>query len=274
MPSHLSAEEQRVHNAGERIIPGVTQDTAELIRHRSSYFFFKTVIEGDLRRGQVSDRIRILDIGCGVGHGCRDLAEIPGAFLLGIDYSPDAIEYACNHYRRDNVEYEVADLAEFVAGRMPEFEYVVSRGALEHIPRGIELAHASNWRARLLFDVPYDEPAGVNEHHVLHNLRESDMKGLKNPEFFYQDIRGVIYRRRPRKPPPNMILCACRRNGIPQAGREIAFPVQAWTPPGWEWPPRNWTEAPLLVRLGHRAWLTVDWYLGKLRALIRRDSAS
>lgn len=268
MQRQLTVLEERVHNAGERLIPGVTQDTAELIRHRSSYLFFKRAIELDLAHGIDRDPTRILDIGCGVGHGCCTLAEIPGSLVLGIDNSREAIEYARAHYAGSNVEYEVAELAEYV-DTMQEFDYVVSRGALEHIPRGIELAHSSKWRLRLVFDVPYDEPPGVNRHHVLHHVREDGLGWLENPEFFYQDLRGTYYGRRPRRPKPNMVLCVCRRPGLPRIGERIRFPVAPWTPAGWEWPTRDWSLEPFHVRAAHRAWLTIDWYLGRLRAMFR-----
>src|SRR6266540_6188196 len=113
---------------------------------------------------------------------------------------------------------------------MPEFEYVVSRNALEHIPSGLELAHSSKWRLRLLFDVPYDEAPGVNPHHVLYHLTADKLKWLENPEFFYQDLRGVVQRRRPRKARRNVLLCLCRRKGIPKIARIISFPVAHWTP--------------------------------------------
>ena len=77
----LTPEEQILYNDGERLLPGITHSLEEVIRHQSSYEFFKRVIEEDMRRdsrygtGQVS----IVDLGFGVGHGCKTLSTIPGS---------------------------------------------------------------------------------------------------------------------------------------------------------------------------------------------------
>ena len=44
----LTRTEEIIFNNGERLIPRVTHDLNELIRHRSSYLFFKEVISKDL----------------------------------------------------------------------------------------------------------------------------------------------------------------------------------------------------------------------------------
>lgn len=271
MDSELTATEERIYNVGERLIPGVTHDMAEVIRHRSSYLFFRNVIELDRRRTmsiQSQFEVCILDLGCGVGHGCFEMAETPGVSVVGIDISPETIEYARSHYARENVEYVVSDIVEFVAA-MPEFDYVVSRGSLEHVPRGVEVARNSRWRHRLIFDVPYDEPPGANPHHQLHELRGEDMRELENAELFFQDLRGVIYAQRRRRPRPNMILCVSSRDGMPLVTPQIGFPVAAWTPDDWQWP-RIWSGSPLFLRLVHRVWLGAGWRLQKLRDRLGR----
>src|SRR5436305_3488338 len=152
----LSAVEERIYNQGERLIPGVTHDTAEVVRHKSGYQFFRKIIESDLLSGCFTGRahLHILDIGCGVGHGTHMLADIPGAIVTGIDCSEDTIKYARTYYSRENITYIVADAARFLES-MPEFDYVVSRHALEHIPDGITAAAASKFSARLMVNVPF-----------------------------------------------------------------------------------------------------------------------
>ena len=226
----LSPLEEKIHNAGERLIPGITNNIAEFIRHRSSYLFFRQVIEHDIATRESSKPIRIVDLGCGVGHGCETLSELPNSHIVGIDSSPESIEYAETHYARDNITYQVADLVEYIPA-MPEFDYVVSRGSLEHVPDGLRLAFSTKWRSRLLFDVPYDEPAGRNPHHVLHRLREEDFAGIPEAELFFQDLDGAIYNRQNKPPQPNMIICVCSHPDLPKVtATSMRFPLPAWQP--------------------------------------------
>ncbi len=226
----LSPLEETIHNAGERLIPGITDTIAEFIRHRSSYLFFRQVIEHDIATRESSKPIRIVDLGCGVGHGCETLSELPNSHIVGIDSSPESIEYAKTHYARDNITYRVADLVEYIPA-MPEFDYVVSRNSLEHVPDGLRLAFSTKWRLRLLFDVPYDEPAGRNPHHVLHRIREEDFAGIPEVEIFFQDLDGAIYNRQNKPPQPNVIICVCSNPDLPKVNTtSMRFPLPAWQP--------------------------------------------
>lgn len=226
----LSPIERIIYNEGERLIPGVTHHRKEHVRHRSSYEFFCRVIEADRARSAVSTGappLTIIDLGCGVGHGSRRLARIPGVRVTGVDISPECIEYARRHYAGPGVTYRREDLVSFMP-RMPEYDYVVSRGVFEHIPGGVELAASGKWGRRLMFDVPYDEPPGPNPHHVLTGIREEDFDGFPGAELFYQDLAGTMYDRDTRPPNPNMILCVLSRPGIPPAGNLLSFPVPPW----------------------------------------------
>jgi len=222
--------EKKIYNEGERLIPGVTHDIKELIRHRSSYVFFKNVIELDMERWTLPKPVRIVDLGCGVGHGCQVLSRIPGAQVLGVDVSPESLEYARKNYSKKNISYQLADLIEFVS-TMTEYDYVVSRGVMEHIPNGLHIISTAKWQHRLLFDVPYDEPAG-NPHHLLVGIREKDFSEFAEAELFYEDLEGVIndINRKPSK--PNMIMCVCSRPGFGKLAKDsqINFPVPAWRP--------------------------------------------
>ena len=62
---------------------------------------------------------RVLDAGCGDGHGARRLAEFyPGARVLGLDFAPPMLQAARSHgawlrrvRRRERVDYVCGDLA-------------------------------------------------------------------------------------------------------------------------------------------------------------------
>jgi SAM-dependent methyltransferase len=229
----LTPLERAIYNEGERLIPWVTHGVGEVVRHTSSYAFFRMVIGADMASGEgtrLRDGIGIVDLGCGVGHGCRSLSGIPGARITGVDVSPECVEYARIRYAADNVTYRAADLKGYIP-EMPEFDYVVSRGVMEHLPDGLSLIHGARWRNRLLFDVPYDEPAEANPHHVLTGIRESDFSVFADAELFYQDLDGVIHDSARKPPRPNMIVCVCTRPGLPRvADLPLEFPVPAWRP--------------------------------------------
>lgn len=224
--------EQRIYNEGERLIPFVTHDMGEVVRHKSSYAFFRRVIETDRARLRADGPTCVVDLGCGVGHGCFDVAQAPGTRVTGIDRSAECVRYAAMKFPAPNVEYRVEDLVEFVP-RMPEFDYVVSRGVLEHIPGGLELAVRSRWRQRLMFDVPYDEPEG-NPHHLLLRLREEQFAAFPRAELFFEDLQGVIFDASQKPVQANMILCVCSAEGLPSVAKMLGFPMAAWSPDtGW-----------------------------------------
>ena len=131
----------------------------------------------------------ILDLGCGVGHGCVTLAEIPGTKVVGVDISAESLDYAAQRYARPNIEYVRADLVEYIPS-MPKFDYAVSRAAIEHIPDGLELTRQSSWRQRLMFDLPYAEAKGVNPHHVVHDVKEDAFRRFEDAELFFPGSRG------------------------------------------------------------------------------------
>ena len=224
----LDAIEERIWNVGERLIPGVTHDTAEVVRHKSSYQFFRKVIENDLFSGRLGkSQVHILDIGCGVGHGTYMLAGIHGAMVTGIDCSEEAIVYAKMHYGRDNVTYVVAGAADFIKS-MSEFDYVVSRHSLEHIADGLKLGAECKFRARLMINVPFGEPEG-NPHHQVHFIRQDSFDSYPNRELFYESLAGVTLRDYPEKP-PNSIVCISSKARFPEVAPQLSFPFPAWKP--------------------------------------------
>lgn len=212
-------------NDGERLVPGESHNSAETIRHKSSYNFFKAVIEAD-----APESPRILDLGCGVGHGSRTLAEISGATILSVDASAPAISYAKDNYSAPNIDYIVATAAEFLQ-RHDEFDYIVSRHALEHIPNGLGIALKFSYTKRLLVNVPYMEPEvdsdlhETNPHHELNNISEKDFEAYPHAQFFFEDLLGVT---RASSDRANSIICCSRTENVPPVSIELPFP--AWRP--------------------------------------------
>jgi trans-aconitate methyltransferase len=77
---------------------------------------------------------RVLDVGCGVGQLCRELAKrFPAARVLGIDPSPGMVARALAEPRPTGLEHRVATIEEID----PEagFDLIVSTHALPYMPR-------------------------------------------------------------------------------------------------------------------------------------------
>jgi SAM-dependent methyltransferase len=231
----MSQLEKVIFNKGERLIPGVTHDVKEVIRHKSSYLFFKRVIEIDrsIDRSipdKQYDLIRVVDLGCGVGHGCYELAQIDDSQIIGVDMSSESLEYAKNKYSQNNIRYRNIDIIEFI-NTMTTYDYVVSRGVLEHIENGITNAFSSKYEKRLMFDVPYDEPDEANPHHIICNITEENFYNYHDIELFYQDLSGVIYDKNSKPEHPNMIIAIQTRGKLKRVSElGINFPLGPWNP--------------------------------------------
>src|SRR5690606_11057612 len=75
----------------------------------------------------------IADLGCGRGLALKRLAErYPRSRFVGIDLSPDAIEYARRHSGGlPNLEYQARDLSDYDRTAEPEaFDFIVTFDAI------------------------------------------------------------------------------------------------------------------------------------------------
>lgn len=224
----LSDWEKAISNEGERLVPKLASDP-EVIRHKSSYIFFGKIIENDLPVLK-NKKINIIDLGCGVGHGCFILSKLKNVKVMGVDNSLEAIKYAKKHYSAPNITYHHADLTKFIP-KMTKYDYVVSRGVFEHISKGLALAQKSAYRYRLIFDVPYDEPEESNSFHLINKITEKNFKKYKNVTFFYEDLKGIIYNRETKPDSPNMIVCVDSSSIMKKlkfSQKDLKFPYSAW----------------------------------------------
>jgi hypothetical protein len=228
----MTDEEAVIYNEGERLIPGVTHSIDELVRHQSSYDFFTRTIEEDMRflGHWRKEPVTIVDLGFGVGHGCKVLSRIPGSRVVGVDNFSGCRDYAKKHYDADNIEWVIEDIPTFLK-KMPKFDYVVSRGVIEHVPNGIHVTAQANWGRRLIIDVPYDEPAGINPHHLVSFVTEKDFENYPSErEILYEENSGEIYLSPVRRPIPNMIMCVATKGNLPKVADYFTFPIPAWDP--------------------------------------------
>lgn len=102
-------------------------------RHRYVFEFGENLVdELDAQPGQW-----VLDAGCGTGHLANQIAS-RGAFLVGVDTSPEMIAQARRNY--PELEFEVADVAEYRTRR--PFDAVFSNAALHWMKPPGAVAHA------------------------------------------------------------------------------------------------------------------------------------
>lgn len=110
----------------EQLIPGRDSDYW-LEFHLSFYRFAEQLCGG-----------RVLDIGCGYGYGSNHLAAIADE-VVGVDYHAPAVDFAREHYRRDNLTFLRHDANEPLPFEDDSFDLIVSSEVLEHIRNQREL---------------------------------------------------------------------------------------------------------------------------------------
>ncbi|KJV81097.1 methyltransferase domain protein [Rickettsia hoogstraalii str. RCCE3] len=221
---------EEIYNDGERLIPGETHDVLEVIRHKSSYKFFKKIIEADILNSplMLNQKIKILDIGCGTGHGTFMLSDILGVEITAIDISKESIIYAEQNYRASNIKYIKSDLVSFIK-KAEEYDYIVSRHALEHIEDGLNLALNLKCKKRLIVNVPFNEPEG-NIYHLVNWITEKDFESYQNKEFLYEGLDGVTNDTHSEKNPPNSIICISSNSDLKPIKQLFNYPISAWAP--------------------------------------------
>lgn len=223
----MTALEAGVYNQGERLVPGVSHSMIELVRHASSYELFRQIIEKHMQKNNIKTA-HVLDLGCGAGWGSAYLARIEGVRVTGVDIGVEALEYAKTYHKTPKTNFFYADILEYV-NYMPQYDYIISRNMVEHVPDGINLFKSLKWKEMLLVDVPYKEPEGANLYHLLHMVDESHFKDFENPFFMYQDLEGVVYKNTPDDVFINIMFIICQHNPTITLAD---FPdiVSAWKP--------------------------------------------
>jgi SAM-dependent methyltransferase len=109
---------------GERVIPGHVEPDL-WAEHIARYAFASRFAAGK----------RVLDLGCGTGYGTAELAKY-ATEAVGVDISPEAIDYATEHYRNARFVLGSAADAHF---EDESFDLVTSFELIEHLsePRSL-----------------------------------------------------------------------------------------------------------------------------------------
>jgi SAM-dependent methyltransferase len=84
---------------GERYVPGAAGFEELYVEHMSRYEFVRALAPGR----------RVLDVGSGCGYGTYHLATGGADLTVGIDLSPEAVEYSRRHYTHPKLFFAVMD---------------------------------------------------------------------------------------------------------------------------------------------------------------------
>lgn len=147
---------------GERLVPGKVDLELE-VEHINRYEFASQLTQGK----------RVLDAACGTGYGADILSKYAQE-VHAIDISDDAIKYAQDNYKKENLNFKVADI-ENLPFKDNYFDIVVSFETIEHVNKEKQKNFLSEIKrvlkddGILIMSTPnreiYDEK-GINNFHV------------------------------------------------------------------------------------------------------------
>ena len=96
---------------------------------------------------------RALDLGCGTGQLAQLMIELGKNFILGIDFSPVAIDYAKQLINNGN--FVIADLYKpETYENLPEYDCIVMSEVMEHLENDITVLNFILPETHLIFTVP------------------------------------------------------------------------------------------------------------------------
>ncbi len=113
-----SITEQSVERADPEEMAGSLMES----EHRSRYLWAAQLAEGR----------SVLDAGCGTGYGTEILAALGAENVVGIDISPEAIEYARSSFEGVSSKFSLGDIYE-LPFEDDTFELVVCFEVIEHV---------------------------------------------------------------------------------------------------------------------------------------------
>jgi 2-polyprenyl-3-methyl-5-hydroxy-6-metoxy-1,4-benzoquinol methylase len=160
----------------ERIIPDVLETAAVTGQETKRLHFERYEFAAQhVRPG------RLLDMACGAGYGTRILVNCAPHPItaIGVDISPEAIEYAQTRYAAGNIEYRVGDALEF--SDQEGFDTIVSLETIEHVADHRKLVARLVGLLRpggvLIASVPTTPSVDANPHHQ-HDFTERSFRRM------------------------------------------------------------------------------------------------
>ena len=163
---------------GERLIPGKTE-FALLEQHVARYRFAL----------DYAKEARVLDAACGVGYGCFILSTAARE-VIGIDKSPEAVEYAKRNFSTPKIKFEVADILSMPFA-MESFDLAVAFEIFEHVKDSSkflnELKRIVKKNGKIILSTPNSAYLKSSVENPFH-LREYNLDELRSAiSFVFQD---------------------------------------------------------------------------------------
>ena len=110
--------------------PGFKDNFFGLIRNKYKWKLYERY---NFCNGYIKGK-KVLDIPCGVGWGTSLLKR--AAFIIGIDISNEAIDYAKKHYESKNRKFYVGDM-QSIPLKDNSIDVVICLEGFEHVPKNI-----------------------------------------------------------------------------------------------------------------------------------------
>lgn len=135
----------------------------------------------------VKDKV-ILDIACGEGYGSHLLSQYAKR-VVGIDISPEVIEYASINYVKDNLEFKTGSAGSIPIEGKEVFDVIISFETIEHITEDEQKAFMREVKGLL-------KPDGLFIVSTPNKLIYSDIPNLKNEfhikEFYINEFKDFL----------------------------------------------------------------------------------
>lgn len=223
MSNSTNADE--TYNEGERMMPIPSYGDDELVRHYSSHKFFRHIINQDVKKYKLKD-LSMLDLGFGTGYASFLYSKIDAVSNIhAIDVTDDGLGWAIENFNSKKIKYELVDAVACLS-RKKTYDYIITRHVLEHIEDGLNIVKENKYAKRLCVNVPYNEGKG-NPFHILTGIVENSFPEYKNVEFFYEDLEGNTYDKKPKGIYINSIVFIASKDDVPPVKSYFKFPVKA-----------------------------------------------
>ena len=142
----------KIFNDGERMVPFLSHDSKELVRHYSSHNFFKKIIAEDIKKLGL-ENVSVLDLGFGTGYASYLYSKVDGVSSVhGIDVSAEGLEWAQENFYSKNIKLELSDAKQYLSRSKPH-DYIVTRHVLEHIDDGLNIIEERKFNNRLCMPI-------------------------------------------------------------------------------------------------------------------------